>query len=111
MSAKEKENPVAKTIELMDQIFDTIVQIALLGRLNLIEDTKLSYIVDKLNELHEEFGDRELLNTMERHDTEEALALNQKIQDRLLKAFASPCDEDMRELLLEELNASNKTIH
>lgn len=106
MSADDEQHPVPQTLDAFDKIFEAIIELALIGRISPVEDELLAGIANQLHELHEQFGDRELLAATSKQGEEpnpENEDLRRKLQARLVIQAGINHGSDLSELATQEL--------
>ena len=106
MSDDNEQHPVPATLDAFQKVFAAIVDVALIGRINPTEDALLAEIVEQLHQLHEQFSEREILEALKANglgEDENAQALKQKLETRLVMQADIERGEAISELAVMEL--------
>lgn len=101
-----KQHPVPATLDAFQKVFNAIVELAAIGRINLVEDALLVRIVDQLHELYEQFGEREylIMSAGQREElSPENKDLKHRLQTRLLMQTKTNLGSELSELAGSEL--------
>ncbi|MCI0659112.1 MAG: hypothetical protein L0170_18820, partial [Acidobacteria bacterium] len=105
MSAKD--HPVPQALEAFEEILQGCRKLALTLALNELEETKLAELTDQLLDLHDEFGDRALVEALDANPQAEdrgdfeLTATRARIKQRLLKQLMRNDQPNLQEIALK----------
>lgn len=103
-----EDHPVSRTLEAFENVFEAIKDLAMIGEISGTEDELLAGISGQIHELHEQFGERVMLealkvNGFEPGVDEDATDLKKKLQTRLVMQAEESRGSDLSELATQEL--------
>jgi hypothetical protein len=101
-----EDHPVSQTLEAFENVFESILDLAKIGEISPVEDELLAGISGKLHELHEQFGERVMLDALKVNgmgDDEDAASIKKKLQTRLVMQAEVGRGSDLSELATQEL--------
>jgi hypothetical protein len=106
MSDENEQHPVPATLDAFQKVFEAILELALIGQISRTEDELLAGITDQIHELHEQFGEREMLVALKsagKSEDEAALILKEKLQTRLVMQANEDRESDLSAFATQEL--------
>lgn len=101
-----EDHPVSQTLEAFENIFEAIKDLAMIGEISPVEDELLAGMAGQLHELHEQFGERVMLEALKANgmsEDDDAEDLKKKLQSRLVMQADENRGSDLSELATQEL--------
>jgi hypothetical protein len=101
-----EDHPVSQTLEAFENVFESILDLAKIGEISPVEDELLAGISGKLHELHEQFGERVMLEALKVNgmsEDDDAKDVKRKLQARLVMQADENRGSDLSELATQEL--------
>ncbi len=102
----EDEHPVPATLDAFEKVFQSIKDLAIIGAISPTEDELLARLTGQLHELHEQFGERVMLEALagsEFAGEEDTSNLRQKLQSRLVIQAGADPGSALAELATQDL--------